>query len=389
MATITGIGVSTKLDSFIAGKEAANNAFYQINRKEPDILIVFISTIFDQGEVIKGIRSIIEETALLGCSTAGSITPFGALRNSVTLCAIISDSISFSYGAGYNISKNSRLAGSEAAKRSSRLKNLTRQAYIMFSDGLSGNGTDVLRGTQEVLGTGFPIIGGATIDDLRFQETYQYLNDNIYTDSVVGLLIYGNIRIGIGKAHGWQPIGKSHKITKASSNIVKEIDGRKAVELYEEYLNKPFDELKMEGIAKLGFNYPLGIQIAEEKEYLLRTPLRINDDASLVLNAEISERQDVNLMIGDKNLAMDAAKKACIEALGSVKKSRIKFAMVFSNVSRFQLLRKYSQNEVEIIKGILGKDVPFFGCYTSGEYAPIQGQSYFNNQSISVAVFSE
>ena len=59
-----------------------------------------------------------------------------------------------------------------------------------------------------------------------------------------------------------------------------------------------------------------------------------------------------------------------------------------------KLLRKDSQSEVEIIRDILGKDVPFFGCYVCGEYVPIDiheytGQSCFHNQAISIALFSE
>ena len=393
MATTVTTGISTKLDSFTAGKEAARYVHYQLSRREPDILIVFISTIFDQQETIKGIRSIIKDAPLVGCSTAGNITTSGAIRDSVMVCAIVSSSMSFSCGVGTGISKNPRLAGRKAIKQSLDLKDIKKQVYIIFSDFVSGNSTDVLRGIQEILGTGFPIIGGSAIDNLQFQRSFQYLNNNIYTDSVVGLLIGGDTNIGLGKAHGWQPIGKPHKITRARLNVVREIDRRRAIQLYEEYLGKTSDELKVEGIAKIGASYPLGMRIKEQKEYLIRTPLKIDDSGGLILSAEIPEREDINLMIGDKNLTLDATKKACIEALKNINKSRIKFAIVFSDVARLQLLREDSQKEIEIIKDILGKDIPFFGCYTYGEYAPINiheytRQSYFQNQTISIAVFS-
>ena len=107
---------------------------------------------------------------------------------------------------------------------SEKLKDIKRQFFIIFSEAMLGNITDVLRGAQEILGTSFPIIGGASIDNLQFQNTYQYFDNNIYTDAAIGLLVNGNIKIGVGNAHGWQPIGKPHKITKASSNIIEEID---------------------------------------------------------------------------------------------------------------------------------------------------------------------
>ena len=394
MATQIGIGISTKLDSFLAGKEAAKSAFSQLGRKSPHILNVFISPIFEQFEVIKGIRSVIANAPLVGCSAAGSITSFGCFRSSVTVCAIVSDSINFSYGLGGKLSKNTRLAGREAARQSNDQSNALRQSYIMFYDCLHGNGTDVLRGAQEILGTSFPIIGGSASDELKFQKTYQYLNNSIYTDSVVGFLISGTVKTGIGKAHGWRPIGKPHKITKANSNIIKTIDKRPAVELYEEYLGKDIDELKIEGMGKLGSNYPLGIRVKEKEEYIIRMPLKIEKDGGLILSAEIPEHEDINLMIGDKNSVLAAVREACLEALETIPKSKIKFAIVFSDVARLHLLRKDSQKESEIIKEILGENVPFFGCYTYSEYGPFyiegyKGQSYLHNQAISIAVFSE
>lgn len=393
MTTQIGIGISTKLDSFAAGKEATRAAFYKLGRRDPDILFVFISTIFNQSEAIKGLRSIVKETPLVGLSSAASITPYGSLRDSVTVCAVSSTSIKFTCGVGNNIGKNARLAGSEAARYTSKVRDRIKHLYIMFSNCLSGNTADVLRGTQEILGTRFPIMGGAATDDLQFQKTYQYLDNNIYTDSVVGFLLSGDMNIGIGNAHGWLPIGMPHKITSARSNIVAEIDKKRAVELYEEYLGKSAEELKMERIGKIGGNYPLGIPVKERTEYLLRTPLDIKESGSLMLNADIPEGEDINLMIGDKNLALEAAKKACSDALRNMKRTDVQFAIVFSDIARLQLLRKDAQKEAEIIKDLLGTGVPFFGCYTCGEFAPIDSkelntQSYVLNHTISIVVFS-
>jgi len=391
-----GIGVSLKLDSFAAGKEAARSALYNLGKYDADIFIAFISPIFNQKEAIKGIYSIGSKTPLIGCSTLCSITDIGSFRNAVTVCAISSKDIRFSLGIGNNISRNSRLAGSEAAKQSIKLKNTTRQIYIMFPDCLSGNMADVLRGTQETLGTSFPIIGGPATDNVEFQKTYQYLNNNIFTDSVVGLLISGNMNVGMGSAHSWQPIGRPHQITKARSNIIKEIDRKKAIDLYREYLGKTLDEIKAEGIAKLGVCYPLGMQMGAKKGYIIRAPFKMEDNGSLMLGAELPEHTDINLMMGDRNLTSEATKMACREALKTTKKPKIKFAIVFSDIGRFQLLRKDLQNEVKIIKDLLGEDVRFFGCYTCGAYAPIGlqaqeyiGQSHFQNQIISVTVISE
>ena len=396
MTTLIGTGVSTKLDSFIAGKDAAKKACLELGIKKPDILIVFISPIFDQSETLRGIRSITKEAPLLGCSSLAAITNSGSFKYSVNVNAISSESIRFSCGLKNNISKNPRFAGNRIMRSSFDLKGAKRQACLMLSDGLSVNTAELLRGAQETLGSAFPIIGGSATDNLDFKKTYQYLDDGVYTDSVVSLLIGGEINITIGKAHAWQPIGRPHKITKAHSNIIKEIDKNFALKLYEEYLNKSTDELKKEGISKLGFSYPLGLKITEKDYYLTRSPLKIEGSGSIRMTAEIPEQKEVRLMMSDKNLILEATKKACSEAIQNVKKSLIKFVIVFSDIGRVLVLRKDLQLEAETIKDVFGEKIPFFGCYTGGEYAPLnieageyERQSHYHNQTISVAVFSE
>lgn len=397
MTTVIGTGISTRLDSFSAGKEAALSAYYQIGKNDPTIIITFISAIFDQELVIKGIHSIIRGVPLAGCSTVGSISTYGSHRDSVAVFIISSDSISFSCGIGDKASRNARLAGSKAVIKTFGLthKSKLKQAYIMFSDSLSGNNADILRGSQEVLGTSFIVIGGGSSNKSCIQKTYQYIDNEIQTDSVAGVLISGDVKLGIGKSNGWQPIGKPHKVTKARSNTIKEIDKKIAIEIYEEYFEKSFEKLKDEGICKLGINYPIGIkQTNRNKDYLTRVPIAIEPNGSLILNGDIREGEDISLMIGDKDLVLESAKKAATEAMDNIKEAKIKFAVIFSDISRLMLLRNNAYKEIGIIKETIGRNIPILGCYTFGEYAPFDtsesnGQCYFNNHSIVIALFSE
>ncbi|OIO33246.1 MAG: hypothetical protein AUJ70_03580 [Candidatus Omnitrophica bacterium CG1_02_40_15] len=395
MATIIGTGISTKLDSFASGKEAALNAYYQIEKKDPSIIITFISTIFDQEAVIKGIRSIIRDAPLIGCSSIGSISTYGSHRDSVAVFIISSNSIEFSYGIGREINKSSRLAGHKASIQASGSTQSLKQLYMMFSDSLSGNSADILRGAQEVLGTSFPIIGGGACNKSCIEKTYQYINGEIYTNSIVGILLSGGIKLGMGQSSGWQPIGKPHKVTKAKSNIIKEIDKKIAVEIYEDYFERSFERLRNENICKLGINYPIGMcWINKDKEYLTRVPLTIEENGSLILNGDVQEDEYISLMIGDKDLVLESAKKAALMAISNSKNTKIEFAIMFSDISRLLLLRKDAYKEIDAVKKIIGKNIPILGCYTLGEYAPFnvkesKGQCHFNNQSISIVLFSE
>jgi len=396
MSIITGTGISAKLDSFAAGKEAALTAYHQIGKNDPGIIIAFISTIFDQEETIKGIHSIIKDTPLIGCSSVGTISSHGPHRDSVAVFIISSNSIKFSCGVGEGISKNPRSAGNKAAKQASSTRYNPKQAYIMFSDSMSGNSADILRGAQEELGTGFTIIGGGASNRSLAQTTYQYKGNEIYTDSVVGALITGDIKLAIGKSNGWRPIGKPHKVTKVKYNTIKEIDKKIAVEIYEEYFEKSFEELNKEGIYKLGLSYPIGMRWVNKgvKEYITRAPLKIDKNGGIVLSADIKEGEEISLMMGDKEWVLESAKTAALKAMDDIKNSEIKFAVMLSDISRLYLLRKDAKKEIDAVKEIIGKNVPILGCYTFGEYMPFSvnetlSQFHFNNQSISIALFAE
>jgi hypothetical protein len=62
MPTKTGIGFSTKTDSFIAGKEAAGIAITAIQNDTPNLVLCFCSDKHEPHEFLAGVRS---QTAML------------------------------------------------------------------------------------------------------------------------------------------------------------------------------------------------------------------------------------------------------------------------------------------------------------------------------------
>jgi hypothetical protein len=88
--------------------------------------------------------------------------------------------------------------------------------------------------------------------------------------------------------------------------------------------------------------------------------------------------------------ALDEAKKILFAPIVDIGKSEIRNSVfVFDSVSRYILLRREAQEELEIIKEGFSKDTPIIGLYTYGEQAPLkaisyQGQAYFHNQTIAI-----
>ncbi len=88
------------------------------------------------------------------------------------------------------------------------------------------------------------LVSGATAaDDLYYQKTFQFYNDEILTDSLPGALLCGALNVGIGVRHGWVPVGRPRRVTRAAGHVVYQLDGRPAVSIYEDFLGIKREEL--------------------------------------------------------------------------------------------------------------------------------------------------
>jgi hypothetical protein len=162
-----------------------------------------------------------------------------------------------------------------------------------------------------------------------------------------------------------------------------------AVNLYKDYFAKEIPELKKE-LKRISIFYPLGIQISDKKEYLLRSVLSIRNDGSLVFQGEVPEGSSIRLMISSKESCLESARTAAQTAVKNLNGKNVKFALVLSSLSRYLLLGRQAPQEIKTVQEILGIDVPLAGIYTSAEQAPLDflnyslGKTYFHNNSIAI-----
>ncbi|MEK9149712.1 MAG: FIST C-terminal domain-containing protein, partial [Candidatus Desantisbacteria bacterium] len=207
--------------------------------------------------------------------------------------------------------------------------------------------------------------------------------------SAVGILWTGGINFGIGIRHGWKPLGRPRQVTAAHRNIIKTIENKPAVNVYEDYFGKKIKELRYPMLARMAILYPLGIYLAAEHDYILRNVLGVLEDGSLIFQGDIPQGSEIRIMIGTKESALEAAKEAAQEAKAALSGRQIKTALIFDSISRNKLLGRAAFSEIEIVKDTLGKDVPIMGFYTYGELAPLKaldyrGESYFHNETINI-----
>ncbi len=400
MSIKASVGLSQGDDSHAVGANAAQEALERLGVPKADILFVFSSSQYDQEKMLAGIRSVTMDTLLVGCSTAGEITTEGPVpRASVAIMAVKADGVSFFAGVGELIGEGAHQAGAALADSiTKQAQGATLGACIMLSDVLTGNGADVVKGAISGLGDLVPIVGGAAGDDFEFRQTFQYLNDKVYSGAVVGVALSGAFKMGTGVRHGWIPIGLPKRVTRSEGSVLHELDGRPAISLYEEYFGpEQAAELKQETLARLAIMYPLGMRVKGSDEFLIRDPIFANATGSITCAAEIPEGSDIRLMIGSREEALRVAREAAANALAQLAGATPKAVIIFSSVARSKLFGERNGEEINVVQEIVGQDIPLVGFYTYGEHAPLGKEvcigehcnSVFHNETIVVVILGE
>ncbi len=393
-----GVGVSSHADVGTAGREAALQALSFLQNRPPKIVIVFSSIRFADPRLLKEIRQATGKARLIGCTDAGGITAAGALRRGVTVIVLAADDVQFIAGLGRGVTADPSRAGHALGKMIGDQKPTNAKALLMFPDGLASNGSAILRGVENALGSSLPVAGGSAGDDFHFQKAFQYFDDEIVTDSVPGFLIGGDVSIGVGVRHGWLPVGSPRQVTRAVGNIIYELNGEPAIRIYEEYLGIGAQDMRQAPLAHLAMTYPLGYSVAGQSEYLLRDALQLGDQGSLVCAADVAEGQSVRLMIGGYESALEAAKRAAQDAITAVGPAQLKGTFVFCSVARQKMLGSEHQGEIDVIRDALGgSGVRMGGFYGYGEVAPLESVSgslgprrnHFHNESVVIVTMGQ
>ena len=369
---VSAVGWSDHPDAAHAGGEAVKRALSQLPKATPTLALVFGSSWLDQEGLLAGVRAALPATPVVGQSTAGEIAPHGPASHSVVVALFASEMMVCRVGISLSVDHAPREAGQQLAFAVSRdSEGMPRAGFLLLGDGLITSYAEVIRGLQESLGTGTLIAGGIAGDDRRFTQTFQYCNDQVASGAVAGVLFAGAVKIGVGSGHGFAPISKPRRITRASANILYELDQQPAASVYEEYFGlEIMERLRREGMTRQTIAYPLGIQQQTTDPWLLRNVVSFGADGSLLCSSEVREGAWLQLMIGSRQLALEAAHQAAQQAVRGL--NRVSCVLVFDSVIRQILLgSRHAALEIDRIREVIGAATPLAGCYTYGEQVPI------------------
>lgn len=279
-------GHSLAIDEVVAVQELKN----QIYQDDMAAVVFFCSSRFD----LNRLGGAIDEAfpvPVIGCTTAGEISPIGYQEGSLVGFSLASDELKvLTYSlsglkdmdpAAYEEIRESVTAELDLARKT---KPDTSAFSLFLVDGLSIMEEQIVATLYNTLG-GIPLVGGSAGDDALFERTYVYNEGHFLTDSAVAAVFLTTLPFQTFKTQHFIPTEKKLVITSAdpSRRIVSEIDGKPAAWEYARILGLEIDELKPMVFSK----YPVMLKIGGE--YYVRSIQKVNPDGSLTFFCAIDE----------------------------------------------------------------------------------------------------
>jgi len=264
------------------------------------------------------------------------------------------------------------------------------KAVMLFGQGVNINGSALIDGLTSVLGTRLPITGGLAGDDGAFSKTYILSSQGISTSEVVALGLKGEkLLFSHGSFGGWKAFGPTRKVTKCVDNVLYELDGNPALDVYKRYLGDYAKDLPSSGLL-----FPFEM-LTNSRESLgqIRTILGINEaDGSLILAGAINPDGYLRLMHAHTNDLVDGAEtaaRATIDGLPVTEGQSL--GMLVSCVGRKLVMGGRVDEEVEAVQDILGENTVLCGFYSNGEICPgykLEACS-LHNQTMTITYLAE
>ncbi|MBN1975194.1 MAG: FIST C-terminal domain-containing protein [Sedimentisphaerales bacterium] len=323
---------------------------------------------------------------IIGCSTAGEIVGPYVYDNSMTATAVFFEDtpLMFSQASVANMT-DAYEAGRQLAEG---LKHDGLVHVFVLSDGLNVNGSALAKGLRSRLPDGVSVTGGLAGDQGRFEETLVVLDENCGKQTIAAIGLYGNaVKIGYGSKGGWDSFGPDRLVTRSKANVLYEFDNQPAIELYKTYLGE-----QAAGLPATGMLFPLSLSLEGKDERLVRTILAVNEkEGSMTFAGDIPEGCYARLMKANMERLADGAAESAKDSkkTGSANPD---LAILISCVGRKLVLRQRTDEEVENVQNVLGKQAALTGFYSYGEICPVDPhdkKAELHNQTMTITTFCE
>ncbi len=360
-------------------KEALQNSM--ADGFSPTIAVLFISVKQDRKAICELFNS--KKIDVFGATSCGEFT--NSHQSEGEIAILLLELAKEHYSILFEPIENENIDHTATKLANKALKQFANPSLILCSTGINPKGEHfegekLVKSLEKNLGPDKICFGGMAGDDWGIKETFVFINGKETNHGLVALVLNGNKIALKGMAvTGWKPLGITRTVTKSKENLLYEIDGKSAVELYLKYLGqedklakndfKIFEELSME--------YPFIVE-RDENETVLKTAMQIDTkESALVMDMAMPEGSKFWFTSPPE---FDIVEEV-IENANQLKKDSNEDAdalLIFSCAGRQPILGPMATDENEGLAEVW--QTPMAGFFTYGEFGRVlNGKQNFHS----------
>lgn len=330
------------------------------------------------------LSSLYPNAEIISCSSSGNITQGELLDDSIMVNAFqFSNTLLKTAEVKLNVNQTQQ----SISELFNKVSGNGLSHIMLFADGLAINGTELHNAIQE-LPDGVKVIGGLSSDGTTSNNALTGLNNTPKKGNAVAVGLYGDsLKISTAIGLGWNSFGIKRTVTKSNKNIIHEIGGSSALELYKSYLGDLAEDLPSSALL-----LPVGILDEKTFDITITSVIDIDErNNALVFGSEIAEGSTIYFMKSTNRMLTEKAYNAALTSKNMHGNHTPDFAMITSSLGRKMFMQQWTEDETEVINDEFEGRIPISGFYGLGEIAPHRNnqKGSLHSHSICVSLFSE
>jgi len=361
------VGHSVAADAKTAGAEAA--AMAKAGLADIKLAFVYSSVAYDLKAMLEGIREELPGIPLVGnTSFTGVICADGFISGDDGFVGILAlDDVEAAIGvAGLPKGTSARETGQDVAHQAMAKAGRNAPPDYFYMAASPGEEEQYLKGITNVIGR-VPMFGGSAADNSIAGEWSLYADEKIFPDGVTVAFFYTTkamTNLFTGAYRETEDVGIITKV--AGDRTLVEINGVPAVDMYAKWVGTDAASLAGGNLLVATITSPLGVKDRLGDLIAIRHPMNGNEDGSMAVGANLSEKTAVIRMEATVDELIASASETLEALQESLPAPAAAYHLVHCGGRRAGIDARIGE-VVDAVKEAAG-DVPFLMEFTFGEY---------------------
>ncbi len=341
----------------------------------PDILVVFANDAWQShyGALLRDLRARTNAGTIVGCSASGVLANEHEFEDvpGLSCLALWLPGVTATPVRLHQESLE-LMADPAAWHDTAGVSSSPPAAIVLLADPFRMDANALLSGLHGCY-PGVPIAGGMASASEHRRQTWVFIDEHVYDEGGVALMLHGPVRIVPLVSHGAEPVGESWTVTRADRNVILEIANRPALDL----LLDTAHAVQGEATREFPFReWLIGFAVNEYQErfdrgdFIVRGILGSDPERrGIVVGGMPRAGQTVQFQLRDPTLADVDLRQHLVDARARLSGAAPAAALLFTCNGRGEDMFGCPHHDSELV-GALLPGVPVAGMFCNGEFGP-------------------